>query len=112
MKQSIKGNEKPVWRVASGKLPHGVNDVAYIYRGEIYKGWVAHRWICVHDWYHVGRSSGAFYNTTRTKTAKYERVGCLWCENGRIQDFRYKGKMRFTECGSCNGKGYRLERIK
>lgn len=105
--------QKPVWRVASGKLPYGVNDVAYIYRGEVYKGWVANGWLCVQNWYHAGRVSGAFYNTNRTKADKYERVECIMCRStGKAKLIGTFGDGSEVDCSLCKGKGYRLEAIK
>ncbi len=109
-------NQKPVWREVDGGVPSGTKEAVYIFNGELLEGRIRRGWVILKDSYHAGRTQGGFYNTNRTKVAKYDRMKCDCCFSTGHEigfDIESGGSIQYNEkCQICNGKGYRLEAVK
>lgn len=108
---------KPVWRVNTGQgVPSDLGDFS-MYRDLNILGTSGLDRKIDRVWFTRGNDLDIIaYQTTRTRKAKYERVGCTECEGkGRetVYDIEVHVEYRTrNKCPHCNGKGYTLEAIK
>ncbi len=108
-------NQKPVWREVDGGVPSGTKEAVYIFNGELLEGRIRRGLVLLQGSYHAGRTQGGFYNTNRTKAAKYEKVVCNKCHGqGYFTGFNMwvHDRVDLISCNLCNCKGYQLKAIK
>ncbi len=114
-------NQKPVWRMNTGNgVPSDLGDEALFTdistcktEVSMIEGYISYirRHNEVWDIYEIAPITA--YQTTRTKKTKYEQVECFKCNDSRFKGLVFcGGYFEYRKCPNCNGKGYRLERIK